>query len=70
MNGTEIQAGLITATTRFTGDITGNVTGDVTGNVVGTASTAESLTGTPDIIVGVLTATAVSASGFYWWNYW
>ena len=60
LNGTEIQAGLITATSGFTGDITGNVTGDV----VGTASTAESLTGTPNIIVGVLTANAVSASSF------
>ena len=60
LNGTEIQAGLITATTRFTGDITGNVTGDVTG----TASTALSLSGTPNVIVGVLTASAVSASTF------
>ena len=60
LNATEIQAGLITATTRFTGDITGNVTGDVTG----TASTALSLSGTPNIIVGILTANAVSASTF------
>ena len=60
LNGTEIQAGLITATSGFTGNITGNVIGDV----VGTASTAESLTGTPNIIVGVLTANAVSASSF------
>ena len=60
LNGSEIQAGLITATTRFTGDITGNVTGDVTG----TASTALSLSGTPNVIVGVLTASAVSASTF------
>ena len=55
-----IQAGFVTATSGFTGNITGNVTGDV----VGTASTAESLTGTPNIIVGVLTASAVSASSF------
>ena len=60
LNGTEIQAGLITATSGFTGNLTGNVTG----NVVGTASTAESLTGTPNIIVGILTAAAVSASSF------
>lgn len=60
LNGTEIQAGLITATSGFTGNLTGNLTG----NVVGTASTAESLTGTPDIVVGILTATAVSASSF------
>ena len=55
-----IQAGFVTATSGFTGNITGNVTGDV----VGTASTAESLTGTPNIVVGVLTASAVSASSF------
>ena len=59
LNGTEVQAGLITATSGFTGDITGNVTGDV-----GTASTALSLSGTPNVIVGVLTANAVSASTF------
>ena len=56
LNGTEIQAGLITATSGFTGDITGNVTG--------IASTALSLSGTPDITVGVLTATDVSSSTF------
>ena len=60
LNGTEIQAGLITATSGFTGNLTGNVTGDVTG----TASTALSLSGTPNIIVGVLTASAVAASSF------
>ena len=55
-----VNAGLITATSGFTGNLTGNVTGDVTG----TASTALSLSGTPNIIVGVLTANAVSASSF------
>ena len=60
LNGTEIQAGLITATSGFTG----NLTGDVTGDVVGTASTAQSLTGTPNVIVGILTANAVAASSF------
>ena len=55
-----IQAGFVTATSGFTGNLTGNVTGDVTG----TASTARSLTGTPNVIVGVLTAAAVSASSF------
>ena len=60
LNGTEIQAGLITATSGFAGNLTGNVTGDVTG----TASTALSLSGTPNIVVGVLTASAVAASSF------
>ena len=55
-----ISAGLVTATSGFTG----NLTGDVTGDVVGTASTAQSLTGTPNIIVGILTANAVAASSF------
>lgn len=59
--------GVITATS-FTGDLVGNVTGnlvgDVVGDVTGTASTALSLSGTPNIIVGILTAAAVSASSF------
>jgi len=55
-----VNAGLITATSGFTG----NLTGDVTGDVVGTASTAQSLTGTPNIVVGILTANAVAASSF------
>ena len=55
-----VNAGLITATSGFTGNLTGNVTGDVTG----TASTALSLTGTPNVVVGILTATAVAASSF------
>ena len=55
-----VNAGLITATSGFTG----NLTGDVTGDVVGTASTAQSLTGTPNVVVGILTATAVAASSF------
>ena len=55
-----VNSGLITATSGFTGNLTGNVTGDVTG----TASTALSLTGTPNVVVGILTATAVAASSF------
>ena len=58
-----IFTGVITATS-FTGDITGNVTGDLVGDVTGTASTALSLSGTPNIIVGILTANAVAASSF------
>lgn len=47
-----VQAGLVTATSGFIGNLTG------------TASTALSLSGTPDIIVGILTANAVAASSF------
>jgi hypothetical protein len=46
-------SGIITASTKFSGDLTGNVTG----NVTGIASTALSLSGTPNIIVGFATAT-------------
>ena len=58
--GNFIEVGVITATSGFTGNITGNVTG----NVTGTATTALSLTGSPNIIVGILTANAVAASSF------
>ena len=54
-----IFTGVITAT-RFDGDVVGGLTGDVTG----TASTALSLSGTPNIVVGILTANAVAASSF------
>ena len=47
-----VQAGLVTATSGFTGDLTG------------TASTALSLSGTPNVVVGILTASAVAASSF------
>ena len=47
-----VQAGLVTATSGFTGDLTG------------TASTALSLSGVPNIVVGILTANAVAASSF------
>tara|TARA_A100001234_G_scaffold220118_1_gene232397 strand:+ start:761 stop:2791 length:2031 start_codon:yes stop_codon:yes gene_type:complete len=50
-----VNAGVVTATT-----LNGNIIGDVTG----TASTALSLSGTPNVIVGVLTANAVAASSF------
>ena len=52
-------SGIITAGT-FSGPLTGNVTGNVTGIATG----AEGLVGNPDIIVGVLTASAVAASSF------
>ena len=54
-----VLSGIVTAT-RFDGSILGNVVGDVTG----TASTALSLSGTPNVVVGILTATAVAASSF------
>ena len=54
-----IFTGVITAT-RFDGDVVGGLTGDVTG----TASTALSLSGVPNIVVGILTANAVAASSF------
>jgi len=45
-----------------TGNLTGNVTGTVTGNLVGIASTARSLTGTPDILVNNITATSIAVT--------
>ena len=56
--------GTITASSGFIGDIIGNLTGDVTGNVTGIATGAEGLVGSPDITVGILTASAVAASSF------
>ena len=56
--------GTITASSGFIGDIIGNLTGDVTGNVTGIATGAEGLVGSPDVIVGILTASAVAASSF------
>ena len=56
-------------TGNVTGDLTGNVTGNVTGNLTGTASTATasstaySLTGSPNINVGSITATTATFSG-------
>ena len=49
--------GVITATT-----FVGNVTGTITGDVVGTASLASNLTGTPNITVGTITATEITAN--------
>jgi len=49
--------GIITASS-----FVGNVTGNLVGNVTGTASTAQTLTGTPDIVVGVVTATKLVAN--------
>ena len=48
-------SGIITATGGFIGSVTGNVTGSLTG----VAQSASSLTGTPNINVGVITATRI-----------
>jgi len=53
-------SGIVTATGGFVGNVTGNVTGNLTGNVTGTASTALSLNGTPNIVVGLVTASNIS----------
>ena len=57
-------AGVVTATEGFVGSVTGDVTGNVTGNLVGIATTARGLTGTPDITVGIETATGLNVSNF------
>jgi hypothetical protein len=57
-------SGIITANNGFDGNLTGNVVGDLVGNVTGIASTARTLIGSPDIIVGVVTASGnVSIGG-------
>ena len=48
-------SGVVTATSGFVGNLTGNVTG----NLTGIAQSASSLTGTPNINVGVITATKI-----------
>jgi len=59
-----LNLGIVTTTSLNSTDV--NVGGalTVTGALTGTATTALGLTGVPDIIVGVLTATAVAASSF------
>ena len=70
-----LNLGIVTTTSLDTGAITGSnadLTGDVVigagltvvNEIIGTASTARGLTGSPDIVVGQLTANAVSASSF------
>jgi len=53
--------GVITATT-FSGGFSGNLTGNVTGDVVGIATTARGLIGTPNITVGTISATEITAN--------
>ena len=71
-------SGTITATGGFIGtvrasDLTGTIdnarlpstiTSDITGDLTGTATTAQGLTGTPNISVGVLTATTLDIDSF------
>jgi len=71
-NGATV-TGVITATSfsgavtgNVTGNLTGNVTGNLTGNVTGnltgnadTATNAQGLTGTPNIIVGITTVSTL-----------
>lgn len=57
-----VASGIITAS-RFVGPITGDVTGNLTGDVTGTASTALSLSGTPNIVVGAVNASSLNVSG-------
>ena len=72
-----IVTGVATATSfdgDVTGNVTGNVTGDLTGNVTGnvtgnadtatTATNAQGLTGTPDLNVGVVTASGLGGVAF------
>ena len=47
----------------LTGDVTGNVVGNLTGNVTGIADTALSLSGTPNIDVGVINASSLNLTG-------
>jgi hypothetical protein len=53
-----IVSGIITASGGFIGSVTGNVVG----NLTGVAQSASSLSGTPDINVGVVTATNINVS--------
>jgi len=67
-------SGIITASTNFSGTLIGNLSGNVNstglstfsggivGNVIGIASTARGLTGTPNIDVGVVTATNINST--------
>jgi len=63
-NGGAIVSGVLTATSGFSGDLTGNVTGNVTGSITGDISgNATGLSGSPNLVVGILTATDVVVTG-------
>ena len=59
--GIDVQAGVVTSTDGFDGDLTGNVTGNA--DTATSATNAQGLTGTPDITVGSVTATSLSGDG-------
>ena len=48
----------------FVGTLTGDVVGNITGTITGIADTARGLTGTPDITVGIETATGLNVTNF------
>ena len=50
---------IVTGVTTSSGGFVGNITGNIVGDVTGTASTALSLSGTPNIVVGIVTASQV-----------
>jgi hypothetical protein len=62
---TTLQVAGIVSATSFTGNLTGNVTGNLTGTATTAtaAGTAYGLSGTPNLNVGVVTATSFSGSG-------
>ena len=59
-----VVTGVATATS-FSGNLTGNVTGNVTGTASNAtlAVNAQGLTGTPNLNVGIVTATSFEGSG-------
>jgi hypothetical protein len=63
INGVTISSGIVTASS-FSGNLTGNVTGNLTGtaSTATAAATAFGLTGSPNITVGILTATTLNDS--------
>ena len=54
-----VVTGVTTSSGGFVGNVTGNVSGNIIGDVTGTASTALSLSGTPNIVVDIVTASQV-----------
>ena len=58
-----VVTGVATATS-FSGNVTGNVTGNA--DTATTATNAQGLTGTPNLNVGIITATSFVGSGASW----
>lgn len=55
--------GQLTASSGLIGNLTGNVVGNVTGDLTGIANTARFLVGTPNLVVGIVTATGPLSVG-------